>query len=223
VSKTWRRFEERGDRQASAKNSEALCTCKPQTHGTVFAILAISKFGETVIKADYIRTKGVVASEAAALVMWEGFASYLEGKLWEQKRFIMGGTGRYPTALLQDASQASSWAPNLDILGHRSPHYHPFQSPVLPVHRSLLRLGGLAPIARFSDDLRVLYTEGFFMGRVIKKGSFDGRFATDHNYHGYHALRESLPHSAMLVGLFGLNVPFLLQQVPESPTYRILA
>jgi hypothetical protein len=79
VSKTWRRFKELGDRQASAKNSEALCTCKPQTHGTVFAILAISKFGETVIKADYVKTKDVVAFEAAALVMWEGFASYMKG------------------------------------------------------------------------------------------------------------------------------------------------
>jgi hypothetical protein len=135
----------------------------------------------------------------------------------------MGATRRYPNALLQDASQAPSWAPDLDILGHRSPHYPPFQSPVMLDHRSLLRLGGLAPIARFSDDLRVLYTKGFFMGRVIKKGSFDGRFATDHHSHGYRALRESLLHSAMLVGLFGLNVPFLLQQVSESPTYRILA
>lgn len=65
------------------------------------------------------------------------------------------------------------------------------------------------------------------MGHVFHKFQLiaDGWFRTEMGKYGFHGLqRGTLPRNAFLVGIFGVNFPFLLRETYEgSQKYKLLA
>jgi hypothetical protein len=192
----------------------------PRDH--IFAILGMSQFIRGTLKADYTKSKEQVATEATAFFMRNDLAMYMRTRLWEYKHDVVGLT----ESPFVDARQATtpSWAPDLEVLGRRALSEH-FVPPSYEIQHVLRASAGVAPIMHFSDDFKVLYTAVYDLGSVIENyiDVRGGRFGTDKGYWGRHPLRKALPDSTVLVGLFGINAPFLLQIVKVEPaTCRIL-
>jgi len=110
-----------------------------------------------------------------------------------------------------------SWAPDLEIIGQRSLNQL-YMPPTEAIRRALEASRGIAPIVKFRSDHHVLFTLGYNMGKAVEKQA-NGGSKTDRNYHGTSPLGESERLSATLVGLFGINAPFLLKERSEPNTY----
>jgi hypothetical protein len=168
----------------------------PRDH--IFAILGISQSTSGFLKADYTSSKEQVAMEATAFIMQGDLAMYMRTRLWEYKHNVAGLT----KSPFIDASQTTtpSWAPDLGVLGQRTLNDR-FVPPSDEIQSVIEASNCVAPILQFSQDFKILYTAGYYMGRVFYN-DIDmsvGRFKTDRGYQGRQPMRETLPDSTILV------------------------
>lgn len=190
----------------------------------IFAILGLSNYTSHILTADYTQATSHIAAQLARHLIQEDLSGYLRCRLWEYRR--------YHTSQADFVPQTPSWAPELDVLGQRS--LKESDAPILEkIDHALSHIDQPTVHSTFSNDLRIMYAMGYNMGEAIPEStSFDLRsqfstyFSTHSGYHGHLGHKANLRAGKnYLVGLFGINVPFLLQVMPSSSdvtAYKIL-
>jgi hypothetical protein len=135
--------------------------------------------------------------------MREDIATYIRLRLWKSRPSCMFWEPGYHTP---------SWAPVLSMIGFRTPSQE-FTPPLSAIKRALQASNEIVLIIRFSEDQKQIHTVGRCMGLVRDTDPVDGYFTTDNGYSGYRdpKYKETGPEMALLVGLFGINAPFILR------------
>jgi hypothetical protein len=190
----------------------------------IFALTGLTSPSNSGIAVDYTKPKEQIAAEVAALLIREDFAGYMTTRLWEHTRYTTGLTpGNHTPGGTSPTSDVPSFSPELDALGRRTLSAR-FAPPVAAIRQIMKESSGVVPIAEFTNDCREMMTLGFFMGTVTSMDAWDGRFTTSMDYHGYAPFNDEPEFAIFLVGLFGINAPFLLRQTQVKPRkYKILA
>jgi hypothetical protein len=190
----------------------------------IFALSALTSSLTHQVVADYTKSKEQVAAEVAALLIQEDFVGYMWTRLWEHKHYNTGMTPEYlETTGSWTSYEPPSFSADLEALGRKALR-DVCKPPLTDLRLALNVSRGVLPIADFTSDCREMMTLGYDMGHVTFLNARNGKFRTSKDYTGVAPFQDMPRFDIFLVGLFGINAPFLLRRTQDDPTrYKIIA
>ncbi|KAH4891370.1 hypothetical protein HBI73_025390 [Parastagonospora nodorum] len=206
--------------------------CATDIRDRVFGILGISSFQKEAITPDYTNSVVRVFAEAAATIIQEDLGSYVEFQLWQ-----------YSKAKTDASTTWANWVPDFSSLWPSRAESSIVIPRRESVEQALSHTLGLGPVANFSKNFRFFSTVGRLLGRFVTINggviAVPGSKPRSTRYNTYSRIMEHHALAAttfltdtgyignasspirrdgehLLVGLFGINIPFILAPAKDG-------